>query len=211
MTWRIRISRSQPSDLSGPPPEVGAQGTGSASAAARPRSFLQDAVDRARLPAAPRVAVLSLAPRGDHRHVAAHHRDLGPGPLPRAGVAGQQDLDVDHLEAERFDRFADQRDGPLEPALEENLSLGRRDQVAGSVLRADVVDIADVLVGGERLRPVGLAEGRPALGVDRDRERVVALTLQFVLGEGSSVAGGDSDGSARHATTGPRSGHEARD
>jgi carboxylesterase len=49
------------------------------------------------------------------------------------------------------------------------------------------------------------------VAVDRDRERVVALRREFVLGRGASVPEGDSDGSTRHEATGPRSGQEDRD
>ena len=85
-------------------------------------------------------------------------------------MAGQQDLDVAHLEAERLDGFLDQGDGPLEAAVDEDVPLGSGDQVAGQVLRADVVDVADDLVGRERLVPVGLADGGPGQG-QRDRGR----------------------------------------
>jgi hypothetical protein len=49
------------------------------------------------------------------------------------------------------------------------------------------------------------------VAVDRDRERVVALTREFVLGRGSSVPEGDFDCSTRRGATGPRSGQEDRD
>ena len=130
-------------------------------------AVLQNAVDLAGLPAAGRVEVLALAARGDHLVVAAHHVDLGAGQLLQqgvagdvvgVGVAGQQDLDVGHLEAERLDGLADQGNGPLEAAVDQDVPLGRGDQVAGQILRADVVDVADDPVRREWLEPVDLAD-----------------------------------------------------
>jgi hypothetical protein len=46
--------------------------------------------------------------------------------------------------------------------------------------------------------------------IDRDREPVVALTREFVLGWRSSVPEEESDGSAAREATGPRSGQEDR-
>src|SRR5262249_47777236 len=83
-------------------------------------AVLEDAIHRAGFPPAPGIEVLALASRGDHGVVAAHHVDLGPGQLARERVAGyvvgvgmasEQDLDIAHLEAERFDVRLDERYG----------------------------------------------------------------------------------------------------
>jgi hypothetical protein len=59
------------------------------------------------------------------------------------GVAGQQDLDVAHLEAERLDRRTNQRNGFLEAAVDQDVPVVRRDQIRRQRLRADVIHIAD--------------------------------------------------------------------
>src|SRR5262249_18836069 len=103
-------------------------------------AVVEHAVDRARLPARPVVEVLTFAPRGDHPVVASHHVDLRARHFAGQGVAcdvvvvcvtGEQDLDVTHLEPERLDRRADQWDGVLEPGVDQDVTLGGRDQVAG--------------------------------------------------------------------------------
>ena len=57
---------------------------------------------------------------------------------------------------------ADQGDGLLEAAVDQDVPLGRGDQVAGQVLRADVVDVADDAVRGERLVEQPLADDTPS-------------------------------------------------
>src|SRR5262249_58499576 len=110
-------------------------------------AVLQDAIHRAGDPAVGGVQVLTLAARGDDLVVAAHDVNLGPGQLlqPRVprdvvlvGVAGQQDLDVGHLEAERLDRALDQGHRAVKTAVDEDVPLGGGDQVRGQVLGADV-------------------------------------------------------------------------
>src|SRR6201999_3817630 len=95
-------------------------------------AVVEDAVDLARVPATRRVKVLALAPRGDHLVVAAHDEDLGAGRLLQSGVAGdvvgvgvagEEDLDVGHLEAERLDRLLDEGDRALEAAVDEDVPV----------------------------------------------------------------------------------------
>jgi hypothetical protein len=73
--------------------------------------------------------VLPAAARGDHRVIAAHYTDLGPdrllhsgvaGDVVGMGVAGQEHPDVGHVVTERLDRLANQRDGHVEPAVDED-------------------------------------------------------------------------------------------
>jgi hypothetical protein len=126
--------------------------------------IVQNAVNLAGVPAAGRVQVLSLAAGNDDLVVAVHDVDLGAGNLTqqgearnvvRVGMARQQDLDIGHLEAERFDGFLNQGNRPLKAAIDENMPLGGGDQKCGQILGADVVNIGDDLVRREWLEPIG--------------------------------------------------------
>jgi carboxylesterase len=61
-------------------------------------------------------------------------------------------------------------------------------------------------IGAAQKSLVILPRSDHVVAVDRDRERVVALTREFVLGRESNVSAGNSDGSTRHQATVPRSG-----
>ncbi len=132
-------------------------------------AVFENSVDLAGLPAVDRIEILAFAARGNDAVVAAHHVDLGSrlllqegvaGDVVGVGVAGQQDLDVGHLvEAERLHGFGDQGDGALEAAVDQDVPIGRGDQVAGQILRADIVDVVDDAMRGKGLKPVDLADG----------------------------------------------------
>jgi hypothetical protein len=70
-----------------------------------------------------------------------------PGHVVGMGVAFQQDLDIADLETERLDRCADEWRRFLEAAVDRNVTLGCRDQVARQLLRAHVIDVSDHAVG----------------------------------------------------------------
>jgi hypothetical protein len=55
------------------------------------------------------------------------------GDVVGVGVAGEQDLDVGHLEAQRLHGFADQRNGLLKAAVDQNVALRRRDEIASRI------------------------------------------------------------------------------
>ena len=69
----------------------------------------------------------------------------------RVSVAAQQDLDVGETEPQLLDRGTNHRDRLLVVAVDEDVSLRRRDQEGTQPLRADKVDIPDHLVGRKRL------------------------------------------------------------
>ena len=120
---------------------------------------------------------LALAARGDEARVGdrCHHHRAGQAPHRRVpldvidvSVAGQQDLDVGEAEAERLDAGPQPRHRGLEPAVEQDVPCGRRDEELRDRIAADVVDVADdlvrrvVAVPGPHLRGHPRLPGTPA-------------------------------------------------
>jgi hypothetical protein len=89
------------------------------------------------------------------------------------GVGVQEDLHVLDLEPELLHALADDGHGLHEAAVEEDVSLGRRDQVGGDVVRPHVIEVAcdperlDRLVPRAR-RGVGL--GHRQTGEEKEEE-----------------------------------------
>jgi hypothetical protein len=59
------------------------------------------------------------------------------------GVRGRQDLDVGDAEPECFDVRANLRDRIGQAGVDDDVTLGRGDQVAGQIVRAYPADVAD--------------------------------------------------------------------
>ena len=74
------------------------------------------------------------------------------------GMVGQDDFDVGEFETEFFDAGADERDGAVETRVDEDVTLGRGDEVTGQTGRADVLEIVGNPVGREWCVPVVLRE-----------------------------------------------------
>jgi hypothetical protein len=68
-------------------------------------------------------------------------------------MADEEDLDVGEVEAELLDAFPDERRGSLEAGVDEDVALGRNDEVGGQVFAADVVEVVGDVEWGERLGP----------------------------------------------------------
>jgi hypothetical protein len=69
-------------------------------------------------------------------------------------MAGKKDLDVLHPEAQLLHTDLEQRHSTLEIAVDEDMSLGRRDQVFGQIGCTDIVHIPDDAMGLQRRVPV---------------------------------------------------------
>jgi hypothetical protein len=69
-------------------------------------------------------------------------------------VADEQDLDVGEAESELLDARAQERHGLDEVAVDEDVALGRGDEVARQPLAADVVEVAGNAERRKRLRPI---------------------------------------------------------
>src|ERR1700691_3927289 len=67
------------------------------------------------------------------------------------GVAAQQDFGVGEFEAQLLDRRPDLRHGIVEIAVDQDISLRRRDQEGTEIVGADKVDVPDYLIGGKGL------------------------------------------------------------
>jgi hypothetical protein len=137
-------------------------------------------IDRARRPAEDAVEDgLARAAVLDEGRVRGRNHDLGAGLLPNEGVrlhvvdvrmARQDELDVAIPKAELLDVGLEARHGRLEPGVEQDVALGRRDQKQRDVVGADVVDVPDHAVRVEvpvrrlhvawHARPAGAASER---------------------------------------------------
>jgi hypothetical protein len=113
------------------------------------------------------VAVLKigLATGFDHGHVGVHDHvacagqrlDLGAaGIVIPVRVADQQNLGVFEFESELFDTSLEQRHICFQIAVDQNVALGRRDQITRQPLAADVVQVARDVKRRERFGPVGI-------------------------------------------------------
>jgi len=71
-------------------------------------------------------------------------------------MTDQQNLDVVEVEAEAFDILLDRRNGALEIAIDENVSLGSGDQEGSQILAPDVINVGNDLVRREGRSPVGI-------------------------------------------------------
>ena len=74
-------------------------------------------------------------------------------------VADEQDLDVAEVEAEGFNALLDEGRAGFEVAVDEDVALGRDDEIGGEVLAADVIEVAGDAEGREGLGPGGGLEG----------------------------------------------------
>jgi hypothetical protein len=84
-------------------------------------------------------------------------KDLGGAcHVVEVGLAVEEDLDVGVLEAELLDAGADLRGGAGKVGVDENVALGRGDEVAGKVAAANIVEMVGDLEGWERGGPVGV-------------------------------------------------------
>jgi hypothetical protein len=69
-------------------------------------------------------------------------------------VAAEQDFDLRELETQLLDRLLNQRDVPLECAVDQDVALRGDDEINGEAPGADVVDVADHFVRRKRRRHV---------------------------------------------------------
>ena len=99
------------------------------------------------------------------RHILLHHHDLSAGRLFDAcvavhviavRVAAQQDLDICEFEAQFLHRRLDLRHSIVEIAVDQDVTIGRRDQVRPQIVRAHVIYVAHDLESRKRLVESGV-------------------------------------------------------
>src|SRR6185369_4619919 len=112
-----------------------------------------------------RIIKVTLTTRLDYIDIAFHHHVLRagksfdrrtPATVVRVCMTNQKNLDVAELESQRLHARADHRYIRFEIAVDENVSLGRRDEIARQSLAAHVVKISCNLECGKRFEPVVL-------------------------------------------------------
>jgi hypothetical protein len=135
-------------------------------------AVMQHTIDfRRRIQRACRMAVLKVgfATGFNHAHISVHHHVLGAGVfLDRCArpvvipvsVTDEQDLDIAILEPKPFDARSNERNIGFQIAVDEDVSLGRGDQVVREALTPNVVQISGYPERRKRLRPVGILRVR---------------------------------------------------
>src|SRR5258708_21176775 len=108
----------------------------------------------------------------DHVFRAGQLLDLGAAAIMvEVGMTDQQNLDITEAEPQFFNALAQKRNRSFEIAVDQDVSLRRRDQVSSQPAAATVVNVADHAIRRKRLAPLfrirpcrGLREGT----ADRD-------------------------------------------
>ena len=99
---------------------------------------------------------------GVHHHVfrAGHLDDFGAaGAVVPVRVADEEDFCVAEFEAEFFDAGLNQRHALFEAAVDEDVSVGRGDEIRRQAFAADVVEIAHHAMRRKWIDPVGRRAG----------------------------------------------------
>ena len=133
------------------------------------------------------VLEIIFAPCLNHRRVGIHHHVAGPGQLlhqrtaravVKMGVADEQDLDVAEMKSQFLHAFPDERRGSLETAVDQDVSLRRRDQVGGKPSTSDVIDVARYPERRKRLSPFGRGLGKQTAGESQGQDQRADECLQ---------------------------------
>jgi hypothetical protein len=94
-----------------------------------------------------------------------------PASWSQCAMTDEKDLHVAELEAQLLDARADHRHVGFEIAVDEDVALGRRDQIARQPFAADVVEVSGNSERRERLRPIGGAAMTPLLVREHSKRR----------------------------------------